>query len=220
MRALLLPFVLFALTACGQFDRVSYVESELPSENLIEGNHDEASPRAYKPSEKADFELVQNRLFPGAEAYVREHSSQFRNQNFIAVVDFSLHSGKPRMFIKDLRSGAIESLFVAHGNGSDANNDGFAERFSNVSGSNASSIGYFRTAETYIGHNGLSLRIDGLSQTNSNVRSRAVVIHGSNYVSTLRAKQGMSAGCFAIPIADRDRVVRELKGGALLFAFQ
>jgi hypothetical protein len=45
-----------------------------------------------------------------------------------------------------------------------------------------SSLGVYKTAETYNGKHGLSLRLDGLSPTNSKARERAVVVHGADYV--------------------------------------
>ena len=62
---------------------------------------------------------------------------------------------------------AISSFF------SDPENDGTPRRFSNVEGSLQSSLGYYVTAETYEGKWGYSLRLDGLSATNSQVRKRA-----------------------------------------------
>ena len=48
---------------------------------------------------------------------------------------------------------------VAHGRGS---GDNPTTRFSNLPGSHQSSLGLFRTSETYVGHNGYSLRLEGL----------------------------------------------------------
>jgi hypothetical protein len=107
---------------------------------------------------------------------------------------------------------------VAHGSGSDKANDGYAEKFSNVSGSNASSLGFYMTAETYNGKHGLSLRLDGLSSTNSNVRARAVVIHGASYVSDSDIKAGRSWGCPAVSMASKDKVIKMLKGGSIIYA--
>jgi len=117
-----------------------------------------------------------------------------------------------------MSTGAVLSLHVAHGMGSDKNNNGYAESFGNTSGSEKSSLGYYRAAETYIGVHGLSLRLDGLSSSNSNVRSRAIVIHPALYVIDANIKQGRSWGCLAIPYADRDKVIGLLKGGSIIYA--
>src|SRR5690606_28831407 len=111
-------------------------------------------------------------------------------------------SNKKRLHVINMSTGAGWSLHVAHGKGSDKNHDAYAERFSNTSGSNASSLGAYLTAETYSGSNGYSLRLDGLSTTNSNARRRAVVVHGASYVKDSNVKQGRSWGCPAVSKAN------------------
>jgi len=76
---------------------------------------------------------------------------------------------------------------------------------------------HFKTAETYVGNNGYSLRLDGLSTSNSNARSRAIVIHGASYV-TPGEKIGRSYGCPALEMNVHQDVIDRIKGGALLFA--
>ena len=66
-----------------------------------------------------------------------------------------------------MASGEVWTLHVAHGEGSDPDDSGYAKTFSNVEGTRASSLGFFTTAETYSGEYGYSLRLDGLSSTNS-----------------------------------------------------
>jgi L,D-transpeptidase catalytic domain len=117
-----------------------------------------------------------------------------------------------------LKTGAVEAYHSAHGTGSDSNHDGYAEKFSNATGSNASSLGFAKTVETYIsGKFGYALRMKGLSTTNSNIYSRAVVVHGAKYVYDSDTKQGRSYGCPAVSFANRDHVVNTLKGGALIY---
>ena len=98
--------------------------------------------------------------------------------------------------------------------------DGFANVFSNKRGSNATSLGIYRCAETYEGHNGYSLRLDGLEPTNSNARDRAVVVHGADYVSEEFARRhsrvGRSDGCPALDHKHARTVIDQLKLGSLL----
>jgi len=117
-----------------------------------------------------------------------------------------------------MKSGAVQAVHVAHGSGSDPRNTGRATVFSNEDGSNCSSLGYYLTAETYDGKHGYSCRMDGLSTTNSNVRERAVVIHGADYVHDSDVKQGRSWGCFALAMTMRTSVIDRLKGGSLIYA--
>ncbi|WP_347359532.1 murein L,D-transpeptidase catalytic domain family protein [Bdellovibrio sp.] len=155
-----------------------------------------------------------------AVLYFHKNKTQFKNQSVISVLDFSQKSSQKRWYFIDMKTGAVWNVHVSHGKGSDSDHDGFAEKFSNVSGSNASSLGAYKTAETYQGSNGYSLRLDGLSSTNSNARSRAIVVHGASYVQDSTVIQGRSWGCPAVSQANRDKVINLIKGGSLLYAFK
>jgi len=138
--------------------------------------------------------------------------------NYWAVVDFNKPSNEKRLFIFDLKNGAFKAYLVAHGKNS---GELYATDFSNVNGSNKSSLGIYKTAETYIGKHGNSLRIDGLENTNSNARDRDIVIHKAdyavpNYNATGRA--GRSEGCFAVNPTVIAEVIEHLKKGSYLIA--
>jgi hypothetical protein len=162
--------------------------------------------------------LIPKNLLSKALAYYDRNQATIPNKAYLSVIDFAKPSNKHRLFIIEMKTGKVWALPVAHGKGSDLNNDGIAERFSNVSGSESSSLGVYRTAETYIGHNDLSLRLDGLSATNSNVRARDIVVHGASYVKDIDMKQGRSWGCPAVPLEVRDKVIGLLKGGSIILA--
>ncbi len=91
---------------------------------------------------------------------------------------------------------------VAHGVGSDPDGDGVVERFSNQPNSLATSLGQYKVAEPYFSDKWQSTayRLDGLDPTNSNARSRAVVLHPSRYVREDYA--GRSWGCPALSFED------------------
>ncbi len=162
--------------------------------------------------------VVPKALLKKAVAYFEANKSRLKNQNYLTVVDFSKPSSQRRLFIVNMKSGSVLALHVAHGEGSDRDDDAYAERFSNVEGSNASSLGFYKTAETYQGKNGYSLRLDGLSSSNSNARMRAVVVHGSDYVKDKDKKQGRSWGCPAVSHEYRDKVINMIKNGSLIYA--
>jgi hypothetical protein len=140
----------------------------------------------------------------------------------LAVIDYSVPSTKPRLWVFDLVQGRL--LFqelVAHGRNT---GEHVAERFSNVEGSKMSSLGLFQTTETYYGSNGYSLRLRGLDEGfNDNALSRAIVMHGAPYVSQAIAERlgriGRSWGCPAVRPEVARTVIDTLKGGALLFAY-
>lgn len=140
----------------------------------------------------------------------------------LAVIDYSLPSTQPRLWIFDVARGRLlHQELVAHGRNT---GEALAERFSNVEGSKMSSLGLYQTAETYYGSNGYSLRLRGLDAGfNDNALSRAIVMHGAPYVSEAIAERlgriGRSWGCPALRPEIARTVIDTLKGGALLFAY-
>ncbi|RYZ76836.1 MAG: murein L,D-transpeptidase catalytic domain family protein [Proteobacteria bacterium] len=164
--------------------------------------------------------IIPTKLIDSALSYFDANKGKIRNQKYLTIVDFSSASKNQRLFVINMADGSVWSGWVAHGSGSDRNNDGVADSFSNAPGSNASSLGYYLTAETYSGKHGLSLKLDGLSSTNSKARSRAIVLHGASYVSRASVRQGRSWGCLAVPMIDRNFLVNALKNGSLIYAGQ
>ncbi|WP_415846021.1 murein L,D-transpeptidase catalytic domain family protein [Stutzerimonas zhaodongensis] len=140
----------------------------------------------------------------------------------LAVIDFSLPSSERRLWIFDLQQRRLLlKEFVAHGMNSGEN---LATRFSNVLGSHQSSIGLFRTAESYSGKHGYSLRMDGLEPgVNDLARERAIVIHPADYVNpdwiATQGRIGRSQGCPAVRPEVARMVVDSLKGGQFMFSW-
>lgn len=140
----------------------------------------------------------------------------------LTLIDYSLPSTAPRLWVFDMRTGKI--LFnelVAHGRNT---GDNMAVRFSDAMESRESSIGLFRTADTYVGHNGYSLRLDGLEAGfNSHARERAIVMHGAPYVNAEVAKAngrlGRSWGCPALREAIARQVIDTVRGGGVIFSY-
>lgn len=148
----------------------------------------------------------------------------------IVIVDFAKPSSQPRLYALDLVSGqGLDTpVLVAHGVGSDRDDDGIAERFSNFYNSLASSLGAARGGELYTGMNGLSLRLDGLDSSNSNMRVRDIVAHSyqperrryfnASLVQVRGGKPGMSEGCFVVAPHLREWLFGILRDGGFLFA--
>ena len=140
----------------------------------------------------------------------------------LAVIDFSLPSSQRRLWIFDLQgTRLLLKDFVAHGMKSGEN---LATRFSNVVGSHQSSLGLFRTAESYSGKHGYSLRMDGLEPgVNDRARERAIVIHPAAYVNpawiATQGRIGRSQGCPAVRPEVARMVVDSLKGGQFMFSW-
>lgn len=140
----------------------------------------------------------------------------------LAVIDFSLPSSEKRLWIFDLKQRQLLLHdFVAHGAKSGENH---ASNFSNINGSHQSSIGLFRSSESYRGKHGYSLRMDGLEPGfNDLARERAIVIHGADYVNPAwinsQGRIGRSQGCPAVRPEITKQVVDSLKDGQLVFTW-
>lgn len=170
--------------------------------------------------------IVPRGLLEDAVEYFDVNKANFPVHSYITVVDFSKFSGEDRFFLVDMKTGEVEPHKVAHGDGSDPNATGYATEFSNVSGSHMSSLGFYITGEIYDGTHVHSMRIDGLSpdgspnqMANTNVRSRAIVVHEASYVSDSNTgKQGRSEGCFALDPDIEVALVDRIHDGALIYA--
>lgn len=140
----------------------------------------------------------------------------------LTVIDYSLVSTKPRLWVFDLITGKL--LFqelVAHGMNTGKN---FARHFSNTYGSRQTSLGLFRTKQTYMGANGYSLRMEGLeSGFNDKAMERAIVFHGADYVDLNLAQKlghlGRSHGCPAVRRGVARKVIDTIKGDQFLFSY-
>jgi hypothetical protein len=140
----------------------------------------------------------------------------------LTLIDYSLPSTRPRLWVFDLHTGKmLFNELVAHGRNS---GDNMATRFSDAMESRESSIGLFRAADTYTGHNGYSLRLDGLEPGfNGHARDRAIVMHGAPYVNEAVAKSngrlGRSWGCPALREAVARNVIDTVRGGGVIFSY-
>jgi len=149
-------------------------------------------------------------------------SGELATPRTLTLIDYSLPSTQPRLWVFDLRSGrTLFKELVAHGRNSGEN---MATRFSDVMESRESSLGLFRTADAYIGQNGYSLRLDGLEPGfNSHARERAIVMHGAPYVDPVVAKAngrlGRSWGCPALREAVARRVIDTVRDGGVIFSY-
>jgi hypothetical protein len=140
----------------------------------------------------------------------------------LTLIDYSRPSIEPRLWVFDTRTGQLlYKELVAHGRGT---GDNMATEFSDTENSHQSSLGLFVTEDTYVGHNGYSLRLNGLEPGfNSRARERAIVMHGAPYVDAqFAAKQGRlgrSWGCPALREAVAHKVIDTVRGGGVIFSY-
>ena len=167
--------------------------------------------------------LIRRPLLYAAMDALKRHRGRIAHEDRVYIVDFQAHSSKPRLFRLDLTTGEARAYHTAHGRGSDPGHTGFAQRFSNVPDSNASSVGAYVTAGQASGaKHGPNVLIDGLEPTNSEARDRAIIVHAADYCEqaylNANGKLGRSFGCFAVSQADLNALRPDMDAGRLLFA--
>ena len=154
--------------------------------------------------------------------YSLKQSGKLGDKNLLSIIDFTKPSTEKRFYTIDLdHLKVLYHSYVSHGKNTGEN---IAKAFSNIAQSNQSSIGFYTTAETYIGSKGYSLKLDGMEKGyNDKIRERAVVMHEAEYVSEHWIKQngrlGRSQGCPALPKAIAHEVIDVIKGGTAIFAY-
>lgn len=187
---------------------------------------------ATQPAPQPPHRLGEDVFHKAIAAYAKYHCSYGRTSGpaLIVVVDFAKKSNEPRLYRIDLRTGQgiDDPIRVAHGIGSDPDDDGFIDAFSDNQDSLMSSLGAARGGEIYVGINGRSLRLDGLDPTNRSMRARDIVVH--SYAPNLQryfngellmargGRPGTSEGCFVVEPDKRDWIMQTLVDGGFLYA--
>ena len=164
-------------------------------------------------------------LAKALDAFELAYTQGVSDSTIVTVIDYELHSSEKRLWVIDLETKQL--LFqevTTHGRGSDPNHDGVMDSASNAPGSNQSNVGLLKTAETYYGRHGQSLRMDGLEPGfNDNARSRAIVVHSARYADDdyveAYGKTGRSHGCPALDPDVTGDIIATIKGGKLVFAY-
>lgn len=140
----------------------------------------------------------------------------------LTVIDYTIPSSKPRMWVFDLASERLlYHTQVAHGANSGVD---VPHHFSNSSSSHATSLGTYITRDIYMGHKGYSLNLKGLEHGfNDHALSRRVVMHGAWYMNSDFIKKtgraGRSWGCPAIATYLAKPVINTIKNGSVIFAY-
>jgi hypothetical protein len=151
-----------------------------------------------------------------------EEKGRIRNPDILSIIDFSLPSGKKRLFVIDLKNKLLLfNTLVSHGRNSGRD---IANTFSNQVNSFKSSLGFYVTGDTYNGEHGYSLRLQGEEAgINDNALSRGIVMHSADYVNESLVKSqgyiGRSLGCPAIPKNMQRKVIERIRNGTCLFLY-
>lgn len=151
----------------------------------------------------------------------QKQNSPNSNPRYWAVFKIKEHSGKKRLFIFDRKENKVKSYYSTHGEGSDKDNNGLAEKFSNEDGSHCSALGIYKTLSTYQSTKfGRALRLEGMEETNSKAKARAIVWHKAGYAAPeyveKNGKAGRSWGCVCFSANDITTTIDQMIGGSLL----
>lgn len=115
---------------------------------------------------------------------------------FCFLVDMKLPCGGNRFFVFDMnKDSVLKSGLVTHGYGK---SNGYKISFSNIPGSNSTSLGRYKIGGSYNGRFGLAYKLHGLDSTNSNALNRYVVLHSHECVPSAEVLPQticMSQGC-------------------------
>ena len=137
-----------------------------------------------------------------AAKYCRENGY---NQRIVLLWDLSIHSGRRRFVVWNIIENRVEHAFLAsHGSGSRRSHVPSAyARVSNADGSHLSSVGRALVAERYVGRYGVAYRLDGLEETNSEMRKRCIVLHGWHYTTSFPIWPLPTIGSWGCPVLSR-----------------
>ena len=159
-------------------------------------------------------------------AYKTAHPEEVRKP-LLYFVDYGLPNTAKRGYVFDMeRMRVVDGPFtVAAGRGSAAKG-GVPTKFSNASGSNATSLGLYVAKSIYDftgksagkRYSSLGLRLMGVSTGfNDKALARGVVAHGAPYVTSNKA--GRSEGCPAMEPERAERLLPKLADGGMVFLF-
>ena len=134
------------------------------------------------------------------------------NTNYCFLVDFSIHSGRRRFFVWDMKGDSIKyASLCAHGYGK--NSTVSKPVFSNVEGSYCSSLGKYKVGIRSYSKWGINVhyKLHGLEVTNDNAFKRIIVLHSyspmpETEVYPMHLPLGISQGCSVIS----DNVMRKV----------
>ena len=160
--------------------------------------------------------VANNDVFKNLADFKRIIKKRKLNIQYVFVVDYSLHSGKKRLFIIDiLKKKIIKKMMVAHGAKSETSL-GVATDFSNVCESNKSSLGYAIINGRAYSQWGIHVKywLDGISKDNSNMRKRVMVLHSYQMVPSFETYPlpiVTSLGCVMVSKTDMKYIDKLIK---------
>lgn len=200
------------------------ITNQYPNLNLIrQGLNVPLEQIALQKLSDSDPKLSKEVIMLALRAYKKASSQDKVKNPILTIIDYSVPSNQYRMWIFDMQSDhLLLKTHVAHGLNSGKGTVPYT--FSNEMWSKESSLGTYITEDTYTGHKGYSLNLEGLEEDlNSNAFSRHVVIHGAWYVEPSfiqeKGRAGYSWGCPAVPTSMAKLIINIIKNGSVLFVY-
>jgi L,D-transpeptidase catalytic domain len=147
---------------------------------------------------------------------------QVKNPNILTLIDFTKPSNEKRLWVINLATNKVlMKTYTTHGKNSGLR---YAKSFSNTRKTKKTSLGVYKTMNSYKGKHGVSLRIKGLEKgINDNAGKRAIVFHPAFYATEHFVKKyhraGRSWGCFALSPKLSKRFVNAAKDGSIVIAY-
>ena len=127
----------------------------------------------HEVSTEAKDRLQQNTKI--AKTFLQNHADY--NQDIVFLADMAIKSRYNRFYVYDVKNDRIlHKGLVAHGKGSNTGTYGEL-KFSNIEGSNMTSLGNYKVGVDYVGRFGKSYKLHGLDKTNDQAFVRYVVLH-------------------------------------------
>jgi hypothetical protein len=222
MKLTTLLIVFFSFTAysqpCDEENASTDLEKALSVAPTVKGDEPLSVDLA---DNKFEASGLRSEVFARAKKAFEIAWSQGKTRKTVyTIIDYGMNSKHRRLWIVDMETGQLlYNEYVSHGV-----NSGVASvsKMSNESGSKTSNIGLLKTAETYYGKHGLSLKLDGLEPGfNDNARDRYIVMHAANYATHAfvqsQGRLGRSYGCPALAPTVSKEIIEKIKGGSLLF---
>lgn len=149
------------------------------------------------------------------------------NENYCIFLDYGIPSGKPRLFVWSFDEGrVVYSGYAMHGPGKGSTDE--TPVFSNVPGSNCSSLGRFEVTRYRGRVNKSGFYLKGLELSNSSAFSRGIMIHSSKWVDCNRWRKYIPLneksclGCVTVSTRDMayiNRLVGKQEGNLLLWSY-
>lgn len=129
--------------------------------------------------DRRNYKTIEQRA-DRALAFAHRHNM---NEHYVLFVDYTIPSGKPRLFVWDFQKQRIvASTYVMHGPGGGSTDKN--PRFSNRPGSNCSSLGRFLVTKDRGTKLKRSFRLKGMDFDNQTAYARGLMIHSSKWVDS------------------------------------